>query len=154
VEDLITSHIRRIDWVRTEFQTEHNAQDHAGPTAAPSLPSNRACRTPRWPYDIRACARATRPMPRTLCSGSQSLERTGAYRIASSVGLSSSKGIDAMLAEIFMLRLETAARVLRERLPSSASQFVCYTPNSQFTFKQSGKPSEASREPSATQKVQ
>ena len=32
-----------------------------------------------------------------------------------------------MLAEIFMLRLETAVRASREGLPSSTSQFVCYT---------------------------
>jgi hypothetical protein len=54
-----------------------------------------------------------------------------------------------MLAEIFMLRLETAVRALRERLPSSPSQFVSYTPNSEFTFKERRKPPE----PSATQQI-
>jgi hypothetical protein len=55
-----------------------------------------------------------------------------------------------MLAEIFMLRLETAVRASREGLPSSTSQFVCYTPNSEFTFKESRK----LPEPPATQQVQ
>jgi hypothetical protein len=59
-----------------------------------------------------------------------------------------------MLAEIFMLRLEAAARVLSDRLPSSASQFVSYTPNSQFTFKESREPTEAPPHPPATQEVQ
>jgi hypothetical protein len=55
-----------------------------------------------------------------------------------------------MLAEIFMLRLETAVRSLRERLPSSTSQFVSYAPNSEFTFKERRK----LPEPPATQQVQ
>ena len=55
-----------------------------------------------------------------------------------------------MLAEIFMLRLETAVRELRERLPSSTSQFVSYAPNREFTFKESRK----LPEPPATQQVQ
>jgi hypothetical protein len=42
-----------------------------------------------------------------------------------------------MLAEIFMLQLETTARALRETLPSSTSRFMPFAPDSQFTFKQS-----------------
>jgi hypothetical protein len=67
---------------------------------------------------------------------------------------SSSQGRDAMLAEIFMLRLETAARGLRDSLPLSASQFVSYTPNSRFTFNASRKYSEALPEPPTTQELQ
>lgn len=55
-----------------------------------------------------------------------------------------------MLAEIFMLRLEAAARVLKDRVPSSTSQFVRYTPESQFTFKESRKPLKAQAEPRPT----
>jgi hypothetical protein len=40
-----------------------------------------------------------------------------------------------MLAEIFMVRLETAARLLRDTLPSSPSRFVSFNPNGQVTFK-------------------
>jgi hypothetical protein len=40
-----------------------------------------------------------------------------------------------MLAEIFMVRLEAAARALRETVPSSTSRFLPFAPNSQFTFK-------------------
>ena len=43
----------------------------------------------------------------------------------------------AMLAEIFMMRLEAAARALKETVPSSTSRFIPLNPNSQFTFKQS-----------------
>jgi hypothetical protein len=53
----------------------------------------------------------------------------------------------AMLAEIFMVRLEAAARALKETVPSSTSRFIPFNPNSQFTFKQSPeRPSEAVRE--------
>jgi hypothetical protein len=39
----------------------------------------------------------------------------------------------AMLAEIFMVRLEAAVRPVQEKLPSSVSPFV--TPSAQLTFK-------------------
>jgi len=39
-----------------------------------------------------------------------------------------------MLAEIFIIRLEAAARALREPLPSSTSRFVPFNPSAQFTF--------------------
>jgi len=41
-----------------------------------------------------------------------------------------------MLAEIFMLRLEGAARVMLEALPSSLSPFVPFTTDSRYTFKE------------------
>jgi hypothetical protein len=41
-----------------------------------------------------------------------------------------------MLAEIFMVRLEAAARALEETVPSTTSQFVSFTPKSQFPFKE------------------
>ncbi len=60
-----------------------------------------------------------------------------------------------MLAEIFMVRLEAAARALKETVPSSTSRFVSFIPNSQFTFKESrDRLSEAVREEPAEQKVQ
>ncbi len=43
----------------------------------------------------------------------------------------------AMLAEIFMVRLEAAARVPEEMAPSGNTRFVPFTPNRQITFKQS-----------------
>ena len=43
----------------------------------------------------------------------------------------------AMLAEIFMVRLEAAVRASKETLPSSTSRLVPFTPNSQPTFKDS-----------------
>jgi len=43
----------------------------------------------------------------------------------------------AMLAEIFMVRLEAAARVPEEMAPSSNTRFVPFTRNTQLTFKQS-----------------
>ena len=42
-----------------------------------------------------------------------------------------------MLAEIFMVRLEAAARVPEEMAPSSNTRFVPFTPNTQLTFKHS-----------------
>ena len=42
----------------------------------------------------------------------------------------------AMLAGIFMMRLEAAARGLKETVSSSTSRFVPFNPNRQFTFKQ------------------
>jgi hypothetical protein len=42
----------------------------------------------------------------------------------------------AMLAEIFMMRLEAAPRPPQEILPSSTSQFVPFNENGQFTFKE------------------
>ena len=44
-----------------------------------------------------------------------------------------------MLAEIFMLRLEGAARAVLEALPSSLSPFVPFTTDSRCTFKQGRK---------------
>ena len=40
-----------------------------------------------------------------------------------------------MLAEIFMVRLEATGPVSQEKLPSSNSQFVPFTPDTQLTFK-------------------
>jgi hypothetical protein len=39
-----------------------------------------------------------------------------------------------MQADVFILRLETAARVLKEAASSNNARFVPFTPNSQFTF--------------------
>ena len=58
-----------------------------------------------------------------------------------------------MLAEIFMVRLEAAARALKKTLPSSTSRFVSFTPNSQCTFKEN-RLSEGVREKRTAQKVQ
>ena len=41
----------------------------------------------------------------------------------------------AMLAEIFMVRLEAAVRPVQEKLPSSVSPFVPFSPSAQLTFK-------------------
>jgi hypothetical protein len=41
-----------------------------------------------------------------------------------------------MLAEIFMVRSEAEARLVKEVLPSSVSRFIPFRPNSQFVFKQ------------------
>ena len=41
----------------------------------------------------------------------------------------------AMLAEIFMVRSEAKARLVEEVLPSSVSQFIPFSPRTQFTFK-------------------
>jgi hypothetical protein len=40
-----------------------------------------------------------------------------------------------MLAEIFMVRLEAATRLLKDGLPLSGSPFVSFAPDKQFTFK-------------------
>ena len=42
----------------------------------------------------------------------------------------------AMLAEIFMMRLEAAARALQKPPPSSTSPFVPFNPEPKFTFKE------------------
>ena len=61
----------------------------------------------------------------------------------------------AMLAEIFMMRLEVAARALKEAVPSSTSRFIPLAPNNQFTFKPSPyRPLEAVREGPAQRNVQ
>ncbi len=60
-----------------------------------------------------------------------------------------------MLAEIFMVRLEVAARALKEAVPSSTSRFIPLAPNNQFTFKPSpDRPLEAVREEPAARNVQ
>jgi hypothetical protein len=52
-----------------------------------------------------------------------------------------------MLAEIFMVRLEATRPVSREKLPSSNSQFVSFTPDPQLTFKQGwDRPADAEQE--------
>ena len=52
-----------------------------------------------------------------------------------------------MLAEIFIVRLEAAARALQETPVSSNSRFVAFGSHSQFTFKESrDRLSEAVRE--------
>jgi hypothetical protein len=43
----------------------------------------------------------------------------------------------AMLAEIFMVRLEAAARALQETALSSNSGFIAFNPHAQITFKES-----------------
>ena len=43
--------------------------------------------------------------------------------------------VAAMLAEIFMLRLETAAQTARQKEGPPKERFVPFSPNSQFTFK-------------------
>jgi hypothetical protein len=40
-----------------------------------------------------------------------------------------------MLSEIFMVRSEAKARLVEEALPSSTSQFIPFSPRTQFTFK-------------------
>jgi hypothetical protein len=42
-----------------------------------------------------------------------------------------------MLAEIFMVRLEAAARTLRETALSGTSRFVAFNPHAEITFKDS-----------------
>jgi hypothetical protein len=42
----------------------------------------------------------------------------------------------AMLAEIFMVRLEAEARLVEEVLPSSTSRFIPFSASSQFAFKE------------------
>ena len=52
-----------------------------------------------------------------------------------------------MLAEIFMTRLEAAARALQKPPPSSTSPFVPFNPEPKFTFKEtSHRHAEAVRE--------
>ena len=71
-----------------------------------------------------------------LCYRSQFLGGTGLpYQHGCSAVLI--QKVVAMLAEIFMVRLEAAARALKETVPSSTSRFVSFTRNSQFTFKES-----------------
>jgi hypothetical protein len=41
-----------------------------------------------------------------------------------------------MLAEIFMARSEAKARLVEEVLPSSTSQFIPFSPRTQFVFKE------------------
>ena len=43
-----------------------------------------------------------------------------------------------MLAEILIVRLETAARPSGGTIPSSSSQFVPFRPDGQFSFKDEG----------------
>jgi hypothetical protein len=45
----------------------------------------------------------------------------------------------SMLAEIFMVRLEVAMRALKDRLPSSTSGFVPFTPGHHVEFKDARK---------------
>jgi hypothetical protein len=42
-----------------------------------------------------------------------------------------------MLAEIFMMRLEAAARAFQETAPPSSSRFVAFNPQAEITFKES-----------------
>ena len=41
----------------------------------------------------------------------------------------------AMLAEIFMMRLEAERRLAQEALPASASPLIPFSPKSQFAFR-------------------
>jgi len=60
-----------------------------------------------------------------------------------------------MLAEIFMVRLKATVSVSQEKIPSSNSQFVPFTPDTQLTFKQGcDRPAEAGQEKSSIQSVQ
>ena len=69
-----------------------------------------------------------------LCCRSQFLGGTGLpYQHGCSAVLI--QKVVAMLAEIFMVRSEAKARLVEEVLPSSASQFIPFSPRTQFTFK-------------------
>lgn len=52
-----------------------------------------------------------------------------------------------MLAEIFMVRLEAAARLQQEMASLSSSPFIPFGPNNQFSFKdRTARPADRSRE--------
>ena len=69
-----------------------------------------------------------------LCCRSQFLGGTGLpYQHGCSAVLI--QKVVAMLAEIFMVRSEANARLVEEVLPSSVSQFIPFSPRTQFTFK-------------------
>ena len=60
-----------------------------------------------------------------------------------------------MLAEIFIVRLEATVPVSQEKLPSSNSQFVPFTPDTQLTFKKGrDRPAEAGQEKPSIPPVQ
>ena len=81
-----------------------------------------------------------------LCSRSHSLDEQALFTPVS-VRLVHRKVL-AMLTEIFMLRLETAARVIREMLPSSESRFVPFKRVIHFSYKDGCRGSaETAREP-------
>jgi hypothetical protein len=90
------------------------------------------------------------PTAKVLCCRSQFFGPTGVTlkRHCSAVD----PKVVAMLAEIFMLRLE-AGRALKETLPSSTSQFASFNSDSQFTFKKN-RLSEVVREQPTVEKLQ
>ena len=70
-----------------------------------------------------------------LCLLSQILGGTGLpYQYRCSAILI--RKVVAMLAEIFMVRLEAEARLVEEVLPSSTSRFLPFSPKSQFGLKE------------------
>jgi hypothetical protein len=103
---------------------------------------------------LRKTATRSNHTVQRLCCRSQFFGGTGLSYRTSLFGCFDPKVV-AMLAEIFMVRLEVAARGLKETVPSSTSRFIPFAPNSQFTFKPSsdGLP-EALREEPTVQKVQ
>jgi hypothetical protein len=89
-------------------------------------------------------------MPRGGCAADHSLFRQGRVRKgAGEFGCPDPKVV-AMLAEIFMMQLEAAARALQETAPSSNTRFVAFNPHAQITFKESrGRLAEAASEKSS-----
>jgi hypothetical protein len=70
-----------------------------------------------------------------LCCGSQFFGGTGlAYERGCLAVLI--QRVVAMLAEIFMVRLEAKGRRVEEVLPSSTSSFIPFSPRSHFVFKE------------------
>ena len=51
-----------------------------------------------------------------------------------------------MLAEIFMVRLEAAVRTVQEKLPSSVSPFVPFSPSARLSFRNEDGTPEGERE--------
>ena len=70
---------------------------------------------------------------RRTCAADHSIMKEVAY--PSCVFACLDPRVVAMLAEIFMVRLEAAVRPVQEKLPSSVSSFVPFSPSAQLTFK-------------------
>ena len=68
------------------------------------------------------------------CAADHTLDRNGRVTCDCQV-LGSLKKVVAMLAEIFMVRLEAAARLQEQTASLSSSPFVALAPSHQFLFK-------------------
>jgi hypothetical protein len=90
------------------------------------------CRLQRYDVEIAVT------LPHERCASDHNFWGMRVYHPTSFFGRFNPKVV-AMLAEIFMLRLEAEKRLAQDVQPSSASRQILFSPKSEFAFKETNR---------------